>query len=123
MSHPTDERPRAPRMADVAQRAGVSHQTVSRVLNDLPGVLPGTRERVMQAVRELGYRRNLAARQLASTRSQTVGVVCWGTSLFGPASVLLGLEEAATPTPYRLVTANVRDISPDPFRNAVDGLL
>src|SRR3954471_1219809 len=102
MSPSSPERPRAPRMEDVAHRAGVSHQTVSRVLNGMPGVRPETRSRVLEAVGELGYRRNFAARLLASTRSRTVGVVTWGTSQFGPANVLLALEAAARTTDYRL---------------------
>jgi DNA-binding LacI/PurR family transcriptional regulator len=110
-------------MADVAKRAGVSHQTVSRVLNGMPGVRPDTRDRVLEAVTDLGYRRNLAARLLASTRSQTVGVVTWGTSQFGPANVLLALEAAARRTPYRLETINVASMSTEAFRDAVDQLL
>src|SRR5262245_3159605 len=106
MSAPLHERPRAPRMADVAERAGVSHQTVSRVLNGLPGVRPETRDRVLLAIEELGYRRNLAARLLASTRSQTVGVVSWGYNHFGPANVLLALEAAAGRSDYRLATVH-----------------
>lgn len=117
------ERQRAPRMADVAERAGVSHQTVSRVLNGVPGVREQTRSRVLEAVEELGYRRNLAARLLASTRSRTVGVVTWGTSQFGPAQTLLALEAAARRTEYRLATVNVLSLSPEAFRDAVDQLL
>ncbi|MDR2722916.1 MAG: LacI family DNA-binding transcriptional regulator, partial [Cellulomonadaceae bacterium] len=45
-------------MTDVAARAGVSHQTVSRVLNDHPSVRPATRDRVLAAIEELGYRRS-----------------------------------------------------------------
>ena len=63
-----NERARPPRMADVAAVAGVSHQTVSRVLNGLSGVRPETKERVEAAVAGLGYRCNLAARMLASAR-------------------------------------------------------
>ncbi len=110
-------------MADVAKVAGVSHQTVSRVLNGMPGVRPETRDRVLEVVTELGYRRNLAARLLASTRSKTVGVVTWGTSQFGPANVLLALEAAARQTPYRLETINVTSMSTEAFRDAVDQLL
>jgi DNA-binding LacI/PurR family transcriptional regulator len=110
-------------MADVAQRAGVSHQTVSRVLNGMPGVRPQTRDRVLQVIEELGYRRNLAARLLASTRSKTVGVVTWGTSQFGPANVLLALESAARQTDYRLAIVNVTSLSPESFRDSVDQLL
>jgi DNA-binding LacI/PurR family transcriptional regulator len=110
-------------MADVAARAGVSHQTVSRVLNQMPGVRPETRDRVLAAVHDLKYRRNFAAKLLASTRSRTVGVVTWGTSQFGPANVLLALEAAARETDYRLDTVNVVSLSREAFRSAVDQLL
>ncbi len=112
-----------PRMADVAARAGVSHQTVSRVLNGMPGVRPETRDRVLAAVDELKYRRNFAARQLASARSRTLGVVTWGNSQFGPANVLLALEAAARRTDYRLATVNVVSMSSEALRSAVDQLL
>jgi DNA-binding LacI/PurR family transcriptional regulator len=123
MSPSSPERPKVPRMEDVAHRAGVSHQTVSRVLNGMPGVRPETRSRVLEAVVELGYRRNFAARLLASTRSRTVGVVTWGTSQFGPANVLLALETAARNTDYRLATVNVLTMSLEAFREAVEDLL
>jgi DNA-binding LacI/PurR family transcriptional regulator len=123
MSPTSRERPRMPRMADVAARAGVSHQTVSRVLNGMPGVRPETHERVMAAVEELRYRRNFAARQLASTRSRTLGVVTWGNTQFGPANVLLALEAAARETEYRLATVNIVSLSSEAFRSAVDQLL
>jgi DNA-binding LacI/PurR family transcriptional regulator len=110
-------------MADVAAVAGVSHQTVSRVLNGLPGVRTETKERVEAAIAELGYRRNLAARVLASARSQSVGVISWGTWQFGPANVLLGLEAAARDTAYRLELVNISSISPDAFHRAVNQLL
>ena len=110
-------------MEDVAAVAGVSHQTVSRVLNGLPGVRTETKARVEAAIAELGYRRNLAARVLASARSQSVGVVTWGTSQFGPANVLLGLEAAARDTSYRLELVNIASISPDAFHQAVGQLL
>ena len=123
MSPMSRERPRVPRMADVAARAGVSHQTVSRVLNGMPGVRPETHDRVMAAVEELKYRRNFAAKQLASTRSRTVGVVTWGNAQFGPANTLLALEAAARTTEYRLSTVNVVSMSPEAFRDAVGQLL
>lgn len=82
-------------MADVAARAGVSHQTVSRVLNGSPRVAPGTRERVVQAIRELGYRRNVAARALVTARSATLGVITSSSALYGPTSTLIAVEEAA----------------------------
>ena len=61
--------PRAITIDDVAERAGVSAKTVSRVLNNEPNVRPAKRELVMKAARELGYRPNPAARSLAGARS------------------------------------------------------
>src|SRR5665213_1493405 len=66
---------RGPAMTDVASLAGVSHQTVSRVINKHPNVTPTTRTRVLAAIEELGYRRNNAARALVTGRSQTLDVV------------------------------------------------
>ncbi|WP_336628722.1 MULTISPECIES: LacI family DNA-binding transcriptional regulator [unclassified Microbacterium] len=65
---------RTPTVEDVAQRAGVSRQTVSNVLNTPAIVKPATRERVQQAIVELGYRRHAAARQLRTRRSSTIGI-------------------------------------------------
>ncbi|SDM04036.1 LacI family DNA-binding transcriptional regulator [Microbacterium azadirachtae] len=65
---------RTPTVEDVALRAGVSRQTVSNVLNTPAIVKPATRERVQQAIHELGYRRHAAARQLRTRRSSTIGV-------------------------------------------------
>ncbi len=82
-------------MHDVAALAGVSHQTVSRVLNDHPRVRPETRQRVLDAIAQLGYRRNSAARALVTRRTGTIGVVTSGSALFGPTSTLIALEHAA----------------------------
>ena len=71
-------------MIDVARLAGVSHQTVSRVLNGSPNVRPQVRERVQHAVQQLDYRRNTAARALATRRSMNLGVVSFGISQYGP---------------------------------------
>lgn len=82
-------------MHDVAALAGVSHQTVSRVLNDHTRVRPETRQRVLDAIAQLGYRRNSAARALVTRRTGTIGVVTSGSALFGPTSTLIALEHAA----------------------------
>src|SRR6516162_11492343 len=84
-------------MADVAKLAGVSHQTVSRVLNDHPNVRPQIREDVLAAIRQLGYRPNAAARTLVTGRTQALGVISFDTTLYGPASMLYGIERAAHP--------------------------
>src|SRR5438105_2852074 len=86
---------RAPVMLDVARLANVSHQTVSRVINGSPRVRPETRERVLAAMRELDYRPNPLARALVTGRSNTLGVISFDTTLYGPASTLLGIERAA----------------------------
>jgi DNA-binding LacI/PurR family transcriptional regulator len=59
-----------PTIYDVARLAGVSHQTMSRVLNDPMSTRPATRQRVRQAIAMLGYEPNAAARQLGSSRTQ-----------------------------------------------------
>src|SRR6187455_993147 len=87
-------------MADVAELAGVSHQTVSRVLHDSPHVRGDTRERVLAAIRQLDYRPNSMARALAMGRSKTLGVVSFDTTQYGPASTLVGIERAAYDAGY-----------------------
>lgn len=62
-------------MRHVADRAGVSYQTVSRVINDAAGVAPETRTRVLAAMRELNYRPSVAARALARARTDAIGLV------------------------------------------------
>ena len=86
--------PPTPRSVDVARLAGVSQKTVSRVLNDEPYVSADVRRRVLDAAEELGYRRNQAARALASGRTRSIGVVTLGTALYGPASLLSALSVA-----------------------------
>ena len=95
---------------DVARLAGVSHQTVSRVLNDHPSVSQVTRQRVLDAVRQLGYRPNAMARGLAGRRSRVIGVVSFDTLLYGPAATLLGVERAARAAGYGVSIAAVERI-------------
>jgi DNA-binding LacI/PurR family transcriptional regulator len=85
----------AARIRDVAAAAGVSHQTVSRVLNGHPRVRPTTRALVLAHIQALNYRPNQAARTLSSGRSRTVTVVTANTTLYGCARTLQGIEEAA----------------------------
>ncbi|WP_197289548.1 LacI family DNA-binding transcriptional regulator [Saccharothrix sp. NRRL B-16348] len=101
----------APAMADVARLAGVSHQTVSRVLNGHPYVQEQTRLRVQAAIDELGYRPNRVARALVTGRSQLIGVVAQNTTLCGPSSLLAAFEQAAALAGFVVTThrANVLD--------------
>lgn len=87
-------------MADVARRAGVSHQTVSRVLNAPHTVSATTRSRVNQAVSDLGYRRNSIARALASGHTGVIGVVVDELAFHGPASTVVAVAEAARRAGY-----------------------
>jgi DNA-binding LacI/PurR family transcriptional regulator len=87
-------------MADVAKLAGVSHQTVSRVINGSAHVKDETRQRVLAAMRMLDYRPNSVARALVTGRSKTLGVVGFDTTLYGPASTLFAIERAAHQAGY-----------------------
>ena len=107
-------------MSDVAVLAGVSHQTVSRVLNDHPSVRPETRLRVLEAIEQLGYRRNSAARTLVTRRSGTIGVITMGSALFGPTSTLIAIEKAARDSGLFVSMATVRHWDADEVRTALD---
>jgi DNA-binding LacI/PurR family transcriptional regulator len=115
--------PRAATMADVARTLGLSHQTVSRVLNDHPSVRPDTRARVLKAIEELGYRRNTAARALVTRRTQTVGVVSFDTTLYGPASTLAGIEQAAQQAGYFVSVAVAEAVTVATVRDAIERLI
>ena len=84
-----------PSMFEVAKLAGVSHQTVSRVINHSPDVSDATRERVQKAIDELGYRPSNSARALASRRSRTIGLIAGGQRFYGPISAISAIESMA----------------------------
>src|SRR5688572_3401767 len=98
-------------MADVARLAGVSHQTVSRVLHDNPNVSAETRERVLSAIKQLNYRPNSMARALVTGRTKTLGVISSDTTLYGPVSTLFGIERAAHDAGYAVVVATLRSVN------------
>jgi DNA-binding LacI/PurR family transcriptional regulator len=113
--------PRALGMSDVAARAGVSHQTVSRVVNGHPNVAPGTRERVRRAIAELGYRPNTAARALVTGSTRTIGFVTVNINQYGPAQTLVGLERAARAAGYSLSVTVLEDSTREAMADAIDG--
>lgn len=82
-------------MREVAHRAGVSTQTVSRVLNGHPHIREETRARVSEAIAALDYRVNNAARTLGTARTRTLGVIASDPTLYGPAAGIAALESAA----------------------------
>src|SRR4051794_4519740 len=109
-------------MSDVARLAGVSHQTVSRVINDSAHVRAETRERVELAMRQLGYRPNSVARALVTGRSRTLGVVSFDTTLYGPASTLYGIERAAHDAGYFITIASLEALDRPSVLDAIERL-
>ena len=102
------EKVRAPNIRDVAARAGVSYQTVSRVLNDSPSIKPSTRDRVLEAIAEMGYRPNQAARALVTSRSRTIGVLsAQNDAFYGPTTAINQIEQSARAAGYRLSITNI----------------
>ncbi|GAA4913499.1 LacI family DNA-binding transcriptional regulator [Nesterenkonia rhizosphaerae] len=114
---------RPPSMVDVAKQAGVSHQTVSRVLNAPETVSPDTRRRVERVMRELGYRRNSQARALKTRSTGLIGVISQGDTDFGPARMTLAIEEAARERGYATALTVVRDASADTVEKTLDFFL
>lgn len=98
-----------PNIYDVAERAGVSHMTVSRVLNGHPNIREATRKRVMDAIDEMNYTRNSIARALATNRSMRIGVIVDNPGYFGPSSTLRAVEAAAREHGYAVSTFSAVD--------------
>lgn len=113
---------RQPALSDVAAAAGVSHMTVSRVVNGSGSVRAETRLRVLEAIEELGYRPNSLARGLATGRSRTLGVVALDSVLYGPASTLYGLENAARDAGYAVSITSVNAPEHAQISSALDRL-
>ena len=87
---------------EVAEAAGVSTQTVSRVLNNRPDVAPETFRRVQRIITDTGYAPNLMARGLTQGRSRTLGVVAYGLEYFGPTKILTGIDQQAAEMGYSI---------------------
>jgi DNA-binding LacI/PurR family transcriptional regulator len=109
-------------MADVARLAGVSHQTVSRVINGQTNLRPATRERVEEAIRQLGYRPNSAARALVTKRSATIGVIGSKSGFWGPSTVHRTVQAAGREAGFFVSSVNVPDLTRDAVSDAVDHL-
>ena len=102
---------------EVASVAGVSTQTVSRVINERPDVSPETRRKVQEVIKELSYRPSALARSLISQRSHTLGVVTAGLKHIGPSRTLSGITSAAEEAGYsvllkELPSYDTEDITP-----------
>jgi DNA-binding LacI/PurR family transcriptional regulator len=114
---------RAPSIRDVARVAGVSHQTVSRVLNNHLSIREETRDRVLAAMADLQYRPNAAARALSTSRSNTIGVLSSERDQYGPARTIQAIEDAAQEMGRRVTTASVHTGDEQAIRDAVEHLL
>jgi LacI family transcriptional regulator len=107
-------------IADVARVAGVSKTTVSRVLaGQVKHVRTTTRERVLEAIDQLGYHPSNAARSLKSKSSCTLGAVGYGLEYFGPSCTLSGIEQEAGTLGYTILLHLIRELE----TNEVEGLL
>ncbi len=110
---------RSASIRDVAAAAGVSYQTVSRVINNHPSVKLSTREQVLAAIEDLGFRPNRAARALAGGPVQSVTVLTSNTTLYGYTAALQGIEEAARAAGFAVGVSVVESDAPADVADAV----
>jgi DNA-binding LacI/PurR family transcriptional regulator len=115
------KRSKAATMKDVAARAGVSYQTVSRVVNESPHVKLETHARVAEAMGELRYRPNNAARHLVSRRSRIIGFI-GALTFYGPVRVMVSVEQTAKKHGYNVMFAELPEVNPEEVRRAIDEL-
>lgn len=116
---------------EVAQLAGVSPQTVSRVINEHPSIRPETRARVREAMAALEYRVNNAARALGTRTTRTLGVIASDATLYGPSIGIAALEAAAREAGRWVATAyadaadeaSVHDAAERLLAQGVDGIV
>lgn len=111
--------------------AGVSTQTVSRVINERPDVSPDTRKKVQEVIKTLSYQPSALARSLISQRSHTLGVVTAGLRYIGPSRTLSGITSAAEASGYSVLlkelpsfhTENIAPIFQAFLSHHVDGII
>jgi len=118
------EKGRAPNIRDVAALAGVSYQTVSRVLNHSESIKDSTRLRVLDAIEQLGYRPNQAARALVTSRSRSIGVLSADSKEhYGPTTAINSIEQHARQAGYRLSITNINSSDSSSIKAGLDYLL
>ncbi len=123
--------PRRINIKHVAKEAGVSTQTISRVINQRPDVAPDTRQRILEIIQRLGYQRSELARSLIQRRSYTLGVVTAGLQFIGPSRTLNGIATKAEELGYALLlkelprfnTQNIQPLIQFLLAQQVDGIL
>ena len=108
---------------EVASVAGVSTQTVSRVVNNRPDVSPETRKRVQEVIQELSYRPSTLARSLSQRRSYTLGAITFGLEYIGPSRTLNGIADKADELGYMLLMKELDNFNSDSLDDVIDSLL
>lgn len=111
-----------PVIRDVAKHAGVSTQTVSRVINNNPSVRPTTRAKVLQSMKALDYQPNAAAQMLASGTSRSVGVIAVGDIHHGLIRTFSAIQNQSRNNGFSVVTANMREPSQEELEKAFNDL-
>jgi len=117
---PAGTRRRRATIYDVARAAGVSHQTVTRVLRGFEGIRPETRARVQAALGELGYRPNMAARSLATNRSRRICALVYELLQVGPSKTIQGASDAAREAGYVVDVITLDPTDDDAVQRAFD---
>lgn len=112
-----------PTIKEVASMAGVSTQTISRVINERPDVSPETRKRVQEIIKELDYRPSALARSLIRQRSFTLGIVIAGLHYLGPSRVLSGIAVVAEETGYSLLLKELPQFDENDIEPIFEALL
>jgi LacI family transcriptional regulator len=107
---------------DIAAAAGVSTQTVSRVINNRPDVAPETFARVQEVIQETGYTPNMLARGLTQGRSHTLGVVAYGLEYFGPSRVVSAIERQAAEMGYGISLNLILEPETEDVENVLSSL-
>jgi len=107
----------------VAKAAGVSTQTVSRVINDRPDVSPETRGRIQQVIMEMDYQPSALARSLIQQRSYTLGIVTAGLKFMGPSRTLNGITNKAEELGYALLLEQMLQFDTDNIKPLLQNLL
>ncbi len=115
------KRSKAATIKDVAAKAGVSYQTVSRVVNESPHVKRETRTRVAAAMGELRYRPNKAARHLVSRRSRIIGFI-GSLTFYGPVRIMVSVEQTAKKHGYNVMFAELPEVNEEEVRRAIEEL-
>jgi LacI family transcriptional regulator len=110
-------------ITQVAKEAGVSIQTVSRVINNRQEITPATRQHVQEVIKRLGYQPNAIARSLSQRRSHTLGVVTSGLEYYGPSHILVGVEQGANQEGLSILLNLLHEPENENIGKIVNGLI